>query len=52
MEKKREREREGEESSEESDGDGVCDYEKLRMENIRKNHSMLRSLGQYQEQLE
>lgn len=39
------RETEGEVSSEDSDGDGVCDYEKLRMDNIRKNHSMLRSLG-------
>ena len=30
--------------SEESE-DGMCDYEKLRLQNIRKNHSVLRSLG-------
>ena len=28
----------------ESDDD-LCEYEKKRMENIRKNHGMLRSLG-------
>ena len=31
----------------ESEGeDEMCDYERQRLENIRKNHNMLRSLGQ------
>ena len=33
------------ESSANDDDDGMCDYEKRRLENIRKNHSILRSLG-------
>ena len=32
-------------SGESESDDGLCDYERLRLENIRKNHSMLRSLG-------
>lgn len=32
--------------SDESEDD-ICDYEKKRLQNIRKNHSMLRSLGQF-----
>ena len=29
----------------EASDDDLCDYEKKRLENIRKNHGMLRSLG-------
>ena len=25
--------------------DGLCDYERQRLQNIRKNHNLLRSLG-------
>ena len=36
---------ESELESNDDDDDGMCDYEKRRLENIRKNHSILRSLG-------
>ena len=37
--------KDGEYSSEDSADEYLCEYEKKRLENIKKNHELLRSLG-------